>query len=354
MNPPGTFSGLPVGLKTSLPNTSEQNSSMYSSFTPSFRVTSGSKFLTKAYTSAISISTKISSKSSAFAIMLNFSSSSPSYKRFSSMSFSTTAVAFEPSSMPTDLAIISLICCGNLSNPSIASSRLSSLRTGSCSFCICFNTSSGELVSGLLNISLSSGCLESVFFSIICGLSFRIKDWVSVRISERISECLLDCSPLMDEIFFSSFSIFDRVSVRSIFCASSRVFFASACNLSVSESGAISSLVSSSNCNGCASPSSASVISSFFLIFCKALAKNGIRPSASSSLFDEDSTSILMNLTLDLGCIVAEHFDIGGCTQASVLLMLINATASTNIVTSAESSRCRQEYDRLHIIFQAK
>mmetsp|Transcript_7249 Transcript_7249/g.11409 ORF Transcript_7249/g.11409 Transcript_7249/m.11409 type:complete len:285 (+) Transcript_7249:145-999(+) len=273
MNPPGTFSGLPVGLNTSLPKTSEQNASMYSSFTPSFRVTSGSKLLTKAFTSATSISTKMSSKSSAFAIILNFSSSSPSYKRFSSMSFSTTAVAFEPSSMPTDLAIISLICCGNFSNPSIASSRLSSLRTGNCSFCICFNTSCGELVSGLLEFSLSNGCLESVFFSIICGLSFRIKDWVSVRISERISECLLACSPLMDEIFFSNFSIFDRVSVRSIFCASSRVFFASACNLSVSESDAISSTVSSSNGNGCVSPSS--VVSSFFLIFCNALAKNG-------------------------------------------------------------------------------
>mmetsp|Transcript_7850 Transcript_7850/g.16047 ORF Transcript_7850/g.16047 Transcript_7850/m.16047 type:complete len:293 (-) Transcript_7850:161-1039(-) len=290
MNPPGTFSGLPVGLKTSLPNTLEQNSSMYSAFTPSFRVTSGSKFLTKAFTSAISISTNISSKSSAFAIMLNFSSSSPSYKRFSSISLSTTAVAFEPSSMPTDLAIISFICCGSLSKPSIASARLSSLRTGNCSFSIEFNTSCGSIVSGLLDSSLSNGCLlDSVFFSIICGLIFRIRDWDSVIISERISECWLACSPFIDDNFRSNFSIFERVSVRSIFCASSRVFCASACNLSISESGAFtSSVVSVSNSKGCVS-STTSLASSFFRIFCKALAKNGIRASASSSLFDEDS-----------------------------------------------------------------
>mmetsp|Transcript_10265 Transcript_10265/g.15451 ORF Transcript_10265/g.15451 Transcript_10265/m.15451 type:complete len:292 (-) Transcript_10265:226-1101(-) len=289
MNPPGTFSGLPVGLKTSLPNTLEQNSSMYSSFTPSFRVTSGSKFLTKAFTSAISISTNISSKSSAFAIMLNCSSSSPSYNRFSSISLSTTAVAFDPSSMPTDLAIISCICCGSLSKPSIASARLSSLRTGNCSFSIEFNTSCGSIVSDLLDSSLSNGCLDSVFFSIICGLIFRIRDWDSVIISVRISECSLACSPFIDDNFRSNFSIFERVSVRSIFCASSRVFFASACNLSVSESGAFSSsVVSVSNSKGCVSSTSL-VASSFFRIFCKALAKNGIRASASSSLFDEES-----------------------------------------------------------------
>ena len=110
-------------------------------------MTAGRRLSTKEMISAKFESTKISisSISSVLAMKLNLSLSlSGSYRRFSSINFSMTAVELVLSSIPTVLAIICFTTSGNSSNASVASFCLSGVSSGffpskiSCISCLSF------------------------------------------------------------------------------------------------------------------------------------------------------------------------------------------------------------------------
>mmetsp|Transcript_46138 Transcript_46138/g.96887 ORF Transcript_46138/g.96887 Transcript_46138/m.96887 type:complete len:280 (-) Transcript_46138:280-1119(-) len=271
-------------------------------------------FFTNSLISAKSRSTITSSNSLALAIMENFSSSSPSYRRSSSMSLMTVSVALDPSGRPTDLAIMSLICGGSFSKPEMASSRLSSLNSGFSPSNICcarFFSPVGSVSSIVLESSTEvdepvDDDDDSVFPKVAapnaaaacccdCGISLFLNILASDRRWSRSSS---------SDIISSSLSIFANVSDRSIFSASRRVFSASARSMAASDSAVVSFVT-----GGCCFSSTATSFSPSFLSegdeaalsdssflglsFRIALAKNGIRESFSSSSFSFESDSTM-------------------------------------------------------------